>query len=271
MIFYWGNNPMSWMRFMTLKSFKDLNPDWEVTLYCSDNKITKKTWFGPESQDYFSYSGVDHLKQVEDIGVVVKSWSPPVPGMMSIHESDLFGWSLHESGGFYADMDILWIRPMDETYDKMRSHHSMVCCHDGDLSIGFLGSSVGNQFFQDTYQSAIQDYIRERYQTTGNEAVYRLLYANSQAYMCFPDLMNRYPELDFANIPMDLVYPVGWQFAKLLYLENQGFPLSTFDNSIGLHWFGGSHFSQEFNAQITADNYHQFNNTFTSLITEFLE
>ena len=32
MYFYWGGSAMSWMRYMTLYSFRKMNPDWEMVL-----------------------------------------------------------------------------------------------------------------------------------------------------------------------------------------------------------------------------------------------
>ena len=40
--FYWGGSDMSWMRYMTLYSFRKMNPDWEVILYVSDNNQKEK-------------------------------------------------------------------------------------------------------------------------------------------------------------------------------------------------------------------------------------
>ena len=32
--FYWGSQKLSFLRYMSLHSFKKCNPDWEVRLYC---------------------------------------------------------------------------------------------------------------------------------------------------------------------------------------------------------------------------------------------
>jgi len=57
MFFYWSGNDLSWMRYMTLYSFRKMNPNWEIILYLSDNVNKIKTWNSGEEQDFLNYTG----------------------------------------------------------------------------------------------------------------------------------------------------------------------------------------------------------------------
>ena len=96
MFFYWGGSSLSWMRYMSIYSFRKLNPDWEVILYISDNTTSHKTWNGEPSQDYYQYKRKNYLDNIKDLDIKIEKVEFPIEirdqirGMSSIHESCLF-------------------------------------------------------------------------------------------------------------------------------------------------------------------------------------
>ena len=58
--FYWNDNtPLSYLRYLTLKTFRSLHPDWDVYLYQSGADVNSK-WVGLESQDFLHNLDVEH-------------------------------------------------------------------------------------------------------------------------------------------------------------------------------------------------------------------
>lgn len=130
MFFYWGGSSLSWMRYMSIYSFRKLNPDWEVILYVSNNTTWRKTWNGQPDQDYYQYKRKNYIDKLKDINVKIepvefpKEIKPNIQGDISpIHESCLFRYyQLYTNGGFYSDTDVLYFKPINDLYDHIQQH-----------------------------------------------------------------------------------------------------------------------------------------------------
>lgn len=279
--FFWGNQTMSWMRYMTLKSFRQLNPDWEVTLYHLPCSTKNKPWLEHNEQDFFCFTGKDYFPRVNALGIEVKEWNLPaeyrdaLPTWDSIsasHKSNFFKWfTLTEDGGIYLDLDILFIRPFGSFYDQIRTFDTVFCYKDW-LSIGVLAATKNNQFFQDTLLTAIKNYGPKKYQCAGVESIYRLLYKNfTAAIIASKDALRhiefKYPDARIFNIPMEYFY--FWIYDELdkLFCENHTF--ATFPKeTLGVNWYAGHPTAQKWNNILTEDNYKEYTNTFCNLIVQ---
>ena len=276
MHFFWANESMSWMRYMTLLSFRKLNPDWEIELHlCRPNEIKHKPWADEPIQDFFNFSGTDYIKEARKLDITVKQWD--LEGcdganwrdiVCPSQKSNFFKWQkLATDGGFYSDLDILYLRPMDDYYEKVKDCDLVICYRNRYFSIGFLGSSPGNKFYKDIFQNAFDTYDGNRYQTVGVENVYTFLKKISntppQIEPSQIDLWRliekHYPDIKAYNNRMELVYP--WSFDEMEEVFNckhTNIP----DDCIGIHWYAGDKLSQEFNNLLTKENYRDFDNTF---------
>ena len=158
--FFWGNETMSWMRWMTLLSFRKLNPDWQIDLYlCKPNGIKTKTWKDAPIQDFFNFDGEDYFKKAKALDINLKKWrlidqkgKSWEDKMGPSHKSNFFKWQeLGVYGGIYSDLDILWVKPMDAYYEKIKHYNTMICYRHTYFSIGLLGASPNNKFFYDLF------------------------------------------------------------------------------------------------------------------------
>ena len=149
MFFYWSGNNLSWMRYMTLYSFRKFNPDWEIVLYLSDNNNTVKTWNSPEEQDFINYKGINYLDKITELNIKIEKVifldpnNSKYVGLSPVHESDLFRYyQLYTNGGFYCDMDVLFFRPIDEFYNYVTQNNfdTIVYQCSNYMAIGFLGA-----------------------------------------------------------------------------------------------------------------------------------
>jgi len=260
--FYWGNNKMSWMRFKTLESFRRLNPDWDMTLYTSNPRIQHKVWTTNNYQDFFCYNGKDYRKGIDALNINVVHYEC-YENLTASHTSNFLKWEkLATEGGIYSDMDILYFKPIDEFYDKIKNYDTAICQTEY-LSIGLLASSGSNKFYQDIYDNILRPFDFIHYQMAGVDAIYRY-------YKCpQPDVLkqaaSKYPELRFYNIPMNTVYPYDSKHIVKAFTapgEAKNLPKET----IGYHWYAAHKKAQDFNNILTADNYKKYNTLFSKLI-----
>src|SRR3990167_3933309 len=62
---YWDGNPLSYMNYLTVVSFKNLNPEWQIIIYMPLKKCQYIGWNTPEQKD--KYIGKDYLNELKNI------------------------------------------------------------------------------------------------------------------------------------------------------------------------------------------------------------
>lgn len=276
--FFWGNEKMSWMRYMTLYSFRKFNPDWKMTLYyVKDLKIKEKTWKTKNVQDFHSFNGDDYYDKINDLDIDIIKWNlsdnkilETDLDMGASHLSNFLKWSkLHEEGGIYSDLDILYFKPIDDFYDILQSKgYDTGICHTDYLSIGLLASKKGNQFYKDIFINGVKTFRNTQYQNAGVINIYNL-YSGFGYSEVFDEMKRRYA-LNFYNIPFELIYFLDAKSIELAM--NTPFGIEDFpEKSIGYHWYAGHPTSQKYNNLLTEKNYLEHNNTFTKLVKQINE
>jgi len=265
--FFWGNNKMSWMRYMTLYSFRKFNPSWSIFLYVAKQQHNKKLWKTNNYQDFFCYTGKDYLKAVQSLNIEIVQYrdSNKTPS----HASNFFKWEiLATKGGVYADMDILWFKPIDEFYEDIKSYDTAIC-QTQYVSIGLLASSGRNNFFGDLYKNAFTCFHEEYYQTAGVENIYNFYNCTHQHQEVLNKAKVEYPNLSFYNIPMDIIYPFNNERISEAF-HNPCDINELPEKTIGYHWYAGHKTSQEFNNILTEDNFKDHNTLFSKILSTII-
>lgn len=303
--FFWGNEKMSWMRYMTLKSFRIFHPDWEITLYLAQINNTTKPWTDSLNyQDYFNFIGEDYFYMIKDLSIDIKIWNMSDNGIIEInnydqmgasHMSNFFKWSkLATDGGIYSDMDIIYFKPIDYVYNEFKEY-TTILCQTSYLSIGFLASAGDDIFFKDIFINGLTSYYPGSYQSAGVENIYNLYsqvdekdeikrmiedkYPTLRLYNIIINCpqsavlniaQSKYPNLKFYNLNFNFVYPRNVNetvesFRSNLHIKDLP------DNSCGFHWYGGHYISQNYNNILTEKNYKNFNSLFTNIAKEILQ
>jgi len=259
--FYWGEEKLPFLRYLTIASFIKYNPDWEVRLYYPKYRQSKKEWATKENcykvkikKDYY-----DKLKNLPvtfvEVDFTTLDLSNDLP---EIHKSDYLRWFLLANiGGMWSDMDIIYI---DSMYNlslntpKNKKLDTLICYHKPwKHSIGFLLSSENNQYYKYLWKSALKrKYNPQQYQTVGS------LVMNSNDMT--PDKMHsEFPLIKIGNITMDTVYPYTCASSSLKKLHSDNLDCIS-QQTIGLHWYAGATEAQEFVNNITEKNYKEINN-----------
>jgi hypothetical protein len=232
---YWGGGKLSYLRYLTIESFHYYNPEWEIILYKSTCDHQYIPWHTHEQEYADNYT--DFYGSVSGLNITVKEIDFKSIGFTNhaseVHKSDYLRWKLlYEVGGLWSDIDILYIKPMDDIcFNKLElSDVNAVFCISGyGHSIGFLLGGIDNDYFKTIHKASLKGYINDSYQCMGSL------------------LCNRtFPNTEFArkgnivpyNLPMDVVYPYDANHVReLLSIE---VPSKITENTIGIHWYGGN-------------------------------
>jgi hypothetical protein len=264
MNFYWGGTPMSYMRFLTLQSFRYYNPDWVINLYQPEVACSPKNDAIKENED-FHYSGIDYRERAEHLNINLLTWNSPIKRIAAAQASDLFQWHLlGNKGGFYSDMDILYVKPMEEIHATVQKSDAIFCLEGGGMAIGFFASIPDCTLFKHVYERAKGLYKEDRYQCTGVEAIYYLSGLMTRRSKV-PDGMKTlqalkalYPTVHINTIPGEAIYLYDWIDYKRYFTLKEVLP----NVCVGIHWFGGGTISQEWNNKLTPDLVNKTDNTF---------
>lgn len=261
--FYWESNSMSWLRFLTIYSFRKYNPDWDIYVYLSNNAIKNKLWGSKEIQDFFGYKGKNYFNQLRDLNVSFRYFSQKDSKGAEIspsQKSNFFKWNLLATeGGFYADMDILFLRSINDIYEKTKQY-DMGITYTSHYSIGFMFSNGNNSFFKKVYEECCKSFARERYQGAGVV----ILNNNWKTLHCIEKLNQK-----VYNIPTDLLYKYNSE--KVEKIHEKDSKLSLNESCIGLHWYAGHELSQKENTKLNEKNYKEENTLLRRTIQKILE
>jgi hypothetical protein len=277
--FYWGNETMSWMRYMTLYSFRLMNPDWKIIVYHSKCGLDKKTWGSKEQQDFHNFASENYIDRLTQLHIEFKHWdladnkiikTNNITTMGASHKSDFFKWCiLHDEGGIYSDFDIIYFRSLDKYYELLNRHnYDVAICQTNYLSVGFLAATQYNEFYKDIFKNALNRYTPKQYQSAGVQAVYDL-YNTSGPKGVLNTAIRKYPNLKFYNNPFALVYP--YDSENVAYAFNTDIKIASLSQVvIGYHWYAGHPVSQKYNNLLNENNYVLYNNLFCNIAKEIL-
>lgn len=262
--FYWGSKKMSYLRFMTLKTFKALNPDWSVILYVPKTSCDNITWYDKshrsDSADYMSEE--DYFARVKELPIKIKYVNFPekINNLGEAQKSDYLRWRiLYDNGGVWSDMDIIYVKPMNQIYLNENSYSNT----DGTVSfhkehshqIGFFLTSPKNSLFKElTILTSLKE-TPKFYQDFG---CYLL---NSIGE---PKIINDKFSLDLINLDGDVIYFFDHKNLDKIFEKNYSKELTS--KTIGIHWYGGAEISQKYNNLLKENNLTDYNSTITQAI-----
>ncbi len=253
---YWGGR-LSFLRYLTVLSFKKYNPDWHVIVFYPAFPNNTISWSTGEQSGV--YTGVDYFEKLSNLAELIPISMDSVgfsDSMPEVHKSDIVRlWALAEYGGLYSDMDILYFKPLviPENTNLIISFDEV----DRYFSNGFIGCSIVAKSFYSNLFKLTSSTFGDAYQSFG------------------PSIFNKhvqksnYPS-DVWNIPMSLIYQYNSYHVEDLFVENSNELTTLFpDESIGCHWYGGHPATRHWENTITKDNY-QFGNIISKVVQEIL-
>jgi len=265
--FYWSGSKMSWLRYMTLYSFRKYNPEWKINVFY-DNFGSKQTWNTADNnyQDFTEYRGSDFVEHLKKLAVNYIEWIPEnkdfnFENVAPSQRSNFFKWELLSKGGMYCDLDILFIEPIDKVEDAIATHDCGLT-YDKYYSIGFMFShGIGRKMFFGILENAYKTFDRNQYQGAGVMTLYKK----------WPDvnsLVKSFPGVKFFNVPMEWFYYNDSEKKEKIFIENNYSEVKKV--SMGIHWYAGCRFTQDKNNEINEETYKNYNNTLCAALKEIL-
>lgn len=244
---YWDGNPLSYLQYLTVVTFREYNPRWKIVLYMPLKRCMIKTWKTNEQK--VSYDGTDYLqKLLEYVDEVIKIDFDKIGFKNEISEvikSDyLRYWLLGNYGGLWSDMDVIYFNPIEKIYDKgltvygnINKIDTVICYHTDHYPIGFLLSSQDNPYFTELYKNANKHLDITKYESIGCVLLKKI--CNT------PDLIpKKYPGLNILVIDKYTYLPYSWNKINDIFVNN--IPENIKPYTVGIHWFNGSSIAVEF-------------------------
>lgn len=234
---------MSYLRFLTIKTFIKHNPDWKIILWYPKFPSTHCTWKTGEQKYTSNYT--DYFNKVQELPLVTKT---PVDfeeyginnKMSEVHKSDFLRiQQLSTTGGVWSDMDILYLKPMSSLYFNTEDNKDIetVYSYNPQLqyghSVGFLMATENNKFFKELLLLARKSFNPNDYQCMGVNLF-------NQYYPTFESINKITPAI---NLLMDVVYPYNAnQLHELITDRKTKYTVKPkiSSNTIGIHWYAGS-------------------------------
>jgi hypothetical protein len=270
--FYWGNDTISFFRYLTVYSFKKFNPDWVIKLYYPKIKYQgEKTWHTQEhSQKFTGTNYIDRLFSmgIEKIEIDFNNYGMD-NYMPETFKADFLRWYLlSTSGGLWSDFDIIYFRPMDNFYlnSPANKHLDTLICLNSDSSgtyhsIGFLLGSVNNPYYRFVNSQTYGMLKKGDYQSIGS-GILNHYFSNMLL------IQQRFPALNVGNISADVVYPIN--FTMVPYIFHTPYMQYLTERSIGLHWFAGHPEAGKFENLIDENTHVGYNNIISQIIRQVI-
>lgn len=262
--FYWGAKKLSFLRFMSLYSFRHFNPDWIIKLHVPTQLNDSIGW------EYKQYENqprdfMDYMTWLPSSNVQVCPTDFNKLGLGNhlneVHKSDFLRYYLlYQEGGVYSDMDVLFCNPMTalSVNTAQDARFDSFCYwgrHPGEIpghAIGFLMGARENRFFRELFSAAKRYFRPDQYQTIGADLL------NTRYSI---DVMKRYSQTGFLD--KQSVYAIDHNHREYLFEWNGLHYLGP--NSVGMHWYGGSQYVSDLLFGVNHENYLSYNNEGTIL------
>jgi len=271
--FYWGGNALSYLRFMSVKSFRMLNPDWDIFVHVPRILSTATPGWDTFQQknkeiehDYF-----DQLNELDNLTICKHNFNRYRFSNQAheVHKSDFLRWKLlNKHGGLWSDIDILYIRPMEQLAENCEelSHIDTALCPllpPNKHTVGFLLSAPNNNFFKYIGMQARKEYNPEVYQCMGSDLI-------NARFKTFESFKKRFRKHDFIFLDNTCVYSITSKTIEWFYQEMDRNIRKKIQhrNTIGFHWFAGHPVSHEFEKVLKHDNVTDYNNVLATSIRE---
>lgn len=236
---FWDGPQLSLLNILSLLSFARLNPDTVLTIYTLgaglDINAGWKTGEHALAVDQF-YALEDlasepniRLQKVDSVGLEKINSVVQVADYIRIK-------MLHEHGGIWIDTDILFFKKLPNDLWGIVVTDGFVISYENTITTGFMGfprsSSIVHQALLKAHLRMQGKSFHENYQAFGPDLW-------KQVFLAHPDEVSQVRFLSER-----LVYPILWkQLDQFFFRQDDSI---NFDETIGVHWYGGSVYSRAF-------------------------
>jgi hypothetical protein len=236
---FWDGPQLSLLNILSLLSFARLNPDTVLTIYTlgTDLDINAGWKTGEHAL------AVDQFYELEDLA--------PEPNIR-IQKLDSVGLEkinsvvqvadyirikmLYEHGGIWIDTDILFYKKLPSYLWEIVASDGFVISYENTITTGFMGlprgSTIAHQALASAQRKMMSNSFHENYQAFGPDLW-------KEIFLEYPDEVS---QVHFLS--EKLVYPILWKELDRFFFQQD--TSIDFDETIGVHWYGGSKYARTF-------------------------
>ena len=170
---FWGHGPLSYLRYLTIKTLRHHHPDWQIILWRGGGSA-KASW-EYEQQDFNANDNrKNYWHHACRLADDVRVWENHLMDAPN-YQSDFFRWDiLNRYGGWYMDFDQIILKPFDDlpeaefVYAQYNLKHLYA-------PVGVLGSTQGHPTTDQANYLLSQCYNVKDYGSIGPALFGRLL------------------------------------------------------------------------------------------------
>tara|TARA_R110001592_G_scaffold119740_1_gene323150 strand:+ start:2217 stop:3008 length:792 start_codon:yes stop_codon:yes gene_type:complete len=253
--FFWNKGTkLSYLRYQTLVTFRELHPDWKIYI-CNPTIKKFKKWLGVEKQDFLNKEkGIDYLEIAKELDINIIDYTKHTE-KAPVHTADFFRWdALYNNGGWFFDLDQIFLKNFDNL-----CKYDFVFDGSGNYYIGVIGMAKNCKIGKFVYENMHQVYDSDHYCCTGPWYMRTLMLPPGA-----PKFKLLEKQYNTFYAPADYFYPVvsSASVKEILY-DNKN---DISKDAYAIHWFGGHPDSQEFNKRYTSESKSEYDNTITKYI-----
>ena len=269
--FYWGGGKLSFLRYLSVKSFAQQNPNWQIQFHVPKiTSTTAPTWESFEQQEIVvEHDWQQHLHRL-NVTMVEHDFAQYGFDNQAheVHKSDFLRWRiLYTVGGLWSDIDILYSNSMNSLVENIKKNSkldTLLCplIPPRKHTVGFMLGSPGNEFYQFISELSLTHYDKNRYQCIGSELI-------NNRYETLASFHDSFPRQHFAFLNKNCVYSVSVKEIDDFYKPTNHITIKRMKHPviIGYHWFAGHPVSREFESKFSLETLNDHDNLLTTVIT----
>ena len=237
---FWDGPQLSLLNILSLLSFARLNPDTFLTIYTLGKGLDINAGWKTGEHD-LSIKNIYLLEDLKSesnirIEVIDSISSDKLTSVVQVADYVRIE-KLFEHGGIWIDTDILFFKKIPEKIWQVVSQNGFVISYENTITTGFMGfaprSHVADLALKTAQAKLNSVHFQKKYEAFGPNLWREIFLEHPEAVKGVSFLSEK------------LVYPILWKnLDRFFFQENESI---NYDETIGIHWYGGSQYSRSFN------------------------
>ena len=244
--FYWGEDYLPYLRYLTIFTFHKYNPDWEIRFYYPKYRYKGISW--NSSEHCFKFSGKDYYNKLKALPIKLIEVDFELLGFSNdiseVYKANYLEYHiLNKIGGLFSDTDIIYFNSINAISLNTKKNSQI----DNIFSILWHGHTMG--FLLSSPDNEIYNYILKKIKIylkklKGNYQCIGTLMINREIGNTINNISKKFSTLNIQNLNPKALYAYDIKRIKEIYDFTNNLLFTK--GSIGLHWYGGYSLSMEY-------------------------
>jgi len=236
---FWDGPQLSLLNILSLLTLARLNPDTKLIIYTLGEGLDINAGWKTGEHSL----SIDHFYQLQDLAsepniVIKKLENLGVQNIGSVVQVADYTRieKIYEHGGIWVDTDVLFCKKIPDSLWEITFSDGFVISYHNTITTGFMGlpknAFITELLLQKANLKIKGNQYKNNYQAFGPDLW-------KEIFLEHPSMVDKVKFLSER-----LVYPILWDdLDQYFFRENESI---NFDETIGVHWYGGSNYSRSF-------------------------